>query len=223
MLETLREELCLACHMMEEYGLSGILPVHISAVDRANSLIVIKPENIQPGAVTSNDFIITDLSGNIVEGSHATPSGLITHIELYKAFDSISSIVHTHSESATVWAQAGRDIPPYGVTHAQYFRGNIPCTRSLTQTEIENNYEEQLAASICEAFSERGIDFLDIPGALVFNHGPIAWGKDALSAVKHAAVLESIAKMAYQTELINPEIMPINKYVLEKQFSKQHF
>ena len=146
----------------------------------------------------------------------------MTHIELYKAFDSISSIVHTHSENATVWAQAGRDIPPYGVTHAQYFRGYIPCTRSLTQTEIENNYEEQLAVSIYEAFSERGIDFLDIPGALVFNHGPITWGKDALSAVKHAVILERIAKMAYQTELINSEIMPINKSVLEKQFLKQH-
>ena len=222
MLETLREELRSACQMMEEYDLSGILPVNISAVDRANSLIVIKPADIKPGDVLAEDFIITDLSGNIVEGSHSVPPGLMTHIELYKAFDSISSIVHTHSENATVWAQAGRDIPPYGVTHAQYFRGYIPCTRSLTQTEIENNYEEQLAVSICEAFSERGIDFLDIPGALVFNHGPITWGKDALSAVKHAVILERIAKMAYQTELINSEIMPINKSVLEKQFLKQH-
>lgn len=221
MLETLREQVCSACHMMHDNGLASFMWGNISGIDRANSLVVIMPKGLTCNEITPESLVICDLYGNVVEGDFAPSVDLAAHLALYRAFENVGGIVHTHSPSATVWAQAGRDIPPYGISHADYFRGAIPCTRSLTISEIEAEYEEIMGLSIVETFSERGLDPDSIPGALVFNHGPFAWGADSIDALKHAAVLETVAELAYRTERINPEIMPINKAILEKQFLKQ--
>ncbi len=220
MLEALREQVCLACHMMYDNGLASFMWGNISGIDRANSLVVIMPKGLALNEITPESLVICDLYGNVAEGDFLPSVDLAAHIALYRAFENIGGIVHTHSKSATVWAQAGRDIPPYGISHADYFKGSIPCTRSLTISEIESEYEEIMGRSIVETFLERGLDPDSIPGALVFNHGPFAWGTDCIDALKHAAVLETVAELAYKTERINPEIMPVNKAILEKQFSK---
>ena len=221
MLEALREQVSAACQMAFDYGLTSFTWGNVSGFDRANSLIVIKPKGVAYQNATPESLVISDLSGNIVEGDAPPSADIPAHIALYKAFGELGGIIHTHSPAATVWAQAGRDIPPYGVTHAEYFRGSIPCTRSLLPAEIDAGYEEQIGLTIAETFEKRGLDPLAIPGALVFNHGPFAWGADAQEAVKNAFVLEMVAKMAYQTERINPEIMPIEKAILDKQFEKR--
>ncbi len=222
MLESLREQVSSACLLMRDYGLASFAWGNISAIDRANSLIVIKPKGTPCYQASPERMIITDLSGNIVEGDGLPSPDLPAHIELYKSFPKADAIVHTHSPNATVWAQAGRDIPPYGVTHAEYFKGCIPCTLSLSSSEIEDNYEQKAGLSVVEAFEKRGLDPETIPGALIFNHGPIAWGRDALEALKNAAILETVAKLAYQTEQINPEIMPIGNAILDQRFFKHH-
>ncbi|MBQ4516277.1 MAG: class II aldolase/adducin family protein [Clostridia bacterium] len=220
MLETLREQVCSACHMMYDNGLAAFMWGNISGIDRANSLVVITPKGLALNEITPESLVICDLYGNVAEGDFLPSVDLAAHIALYRAFENIGGVVHTHSKSATVWAQAGRDIPPYGISHADFFKGAIPCTRSLTISEIESEYEETMGRSIVETFLERGLDPDSIPGALVFNHGPFAWGTDCIDALKHAAALETIAELAYRTERINPEIMPINKAILEKQFLK---
>lgn len=222
MLDTLRKQVADACHMIPQYGLASFTWGNVSGFDRANSLVVIKPHGITYFDVTEQNLVITDLSGNVIEGDAPPSLDLAAHIELYRAFPNAGGVVHSHSHSATVWAQAGRDIPPYGVTHAEYFRGYIPCTRSLSPSEIETDYEKNIGLSIAETFEKNGIDPVEVPGALVFNHGPFAWGADCFEALKNAAILENIAGLAYHTEQINPEIMPINKSILDKQFLKHH-
>lgn len=222
MLDTLRKQVADACHMIPQYGLASFTWGNVSGYDSANSLIVIKPYGATCFDVTEENLLIADLSGNIIEGNAQPSPDLAAHIELYRALPGIGGIVHAHSRSATVWAQAGRDIPPYGVTHAEYFRGYIPCTRSLSPSEIENDYEKNIGLSIVETFEKRGFDPNEIPGALVFNHGPYTWGADCFDALKNAAILENIADLAYQTEQINPEILPINKAILDQQFLKHH-
>ena len=222
MLDTLRKQVADACHMIPQYGLASFTWGNVSGFDSANSLVVIKPIGITYFDVTEENLIIADLAGNVVEGNSAPSPDLAAHIELYRAFPNIGGVVHSHSHSATVWAQAGRDIPPYGVTHAEYFCGYIPCTRSLSPSEIENDYEKNIGLSIVETFEKGSINPSEIPGVLVFNHGPFTWGSDCFDALKNASILENIAELAYHTEQINPEIMPINKTILDKQFLKHH-
>lgn len=220
MLDMLRKEVADACHMIPQYG-SAVFPAgNVSAFDRENSLVVIKPLGSTCFDVTEENLLIADLSGNVVEGSSPPSPDLAAHIELYRAFPEIGGIVHTHSRCATARAQAGRDIPPYGMTHAGYFRGYIPCTRSLTSSEIEEDYEKNIGLSIVETFEKRGFNPNEIPGVLVFNHGPYTWGIDCFEALQNAIVLENIADLAYQTEQINPEILPISDNILDKQFLK---
>ena len=172
--------------------------------------------------LSSENMVITDLDGNIVEGELNPSSDLKTHLELYKSFLNIGGVVHTHSEEAVAWAQAGRDITSYGTTHADYFYGDIPCARSLTEDEVSNAYEKETGTVIIETFRERKIDPNYIPGIVVRNHGPFTWGKSPEEAVYHAVVLEEVAKMARKTEQINPEVKRVDQYLLEKHFMRKH-
>ena len=165
-------------------------------------------------------MVIVDLAGNIIEGKYRPSSDTATHIELYKAFPKIGGVVHTHSPWATSWAQAGRGIPCYGTTHADYFYGEVPCARTLTQEEIDKGYEENTGKVICECFQER--DYEAVPAVLCKNHGPFTWGKDGRQAVYHAAVLEEVAKLAARTEMLAPEAVPAPQNVQDKHYFRKH-
>ena len=165
------------------------------------------------------DMVVVDLDGNIVEGGLRPSSDMPTHLMLYKAFSEIGGIVHTHSTYATAWAQAGRDIPNIGTTHADYFHDAIPCTAEMSRAEVEGNYEKETGRVIVRCFKE--IDPVHTPGVLVRNHGPFAWGRDAADAVHNAVVLEQVAKMAYLSYQINPTLT-MNPLLVEKHFNRKH-
>ena len=177
---------------------------NVSGIDRQKGLFVIKPSGVDYEKLRPEDMVVMDLEGNKVEGDMNPSSDTPTHLELYKAFEKVGGIVHTHSPHATAWAQAGRDVPCYGTTHADYFYGPIPCARNLTPEEIEEAYEKNTGITIIETFKERGIDPMHVPGVLCKNHGPFTWGKDAANAVYNAVVLEEISKMNLMTEILNP-------------------
>lgn len=217
MLDKLKQDVYEANMDLPKYDLISFASGNISAIDRANGLIVIKPSGIHFENLTPDMMLITDLFGNIVEGGHKVPSDIYTHIELYRAFSKIGSVGHVHSIHATAWAQAGRDIPAYGTTHADYFMSAIPCTRTLNNQEIEHDYQKNIGLLIAETFDKRGISPSETPAAIVFHHGPYCWGKNCFEAVNNAFALESLAKMAYLTEQINPDTMQVSKNILDKQ------
>ena len=167
-------------------------------------------------------MVVTDLDGNVIEGELNPSSDLATHVALYKAWPDLGGIVHTHSTEAVGWAQAGRDIPFYGTTHADYFYGPVPCARSLTADEVNSAYEKETGTVIIETFTERGLDPMAVPGIVVRNHGPFTWGKDPAQAVYHAVVLEEVAKMNRFTEQINPRVEPAPQYILDKHYLRKH-
>ena len=193
---------------------------NVSAIDRKQGLVVIKPSGVPYDAMRPEDMVVVDLDGNRVEGKLNPSSDTPTHIELYRAFSEIGGIVHTHSTMATAWAQAGRALPCYGTTHADYFYGEIPCARNLTAQEIEEGYEKNTGSVIIETFA--GINPIHVPGVLCKNHGPFAWGKDAAEAVHNAVVLEEVAKMNFYTELINPDAKPAPQCMQDKHFLRKH-
>ena len=168
------------------------------------------------------DMVVMDLEGNKVEGKYNPSSDTATHLELYKAFPEIGGVVHTHSSYATSWAQAGRSIPCYGTTHADYMYGEIPCVRCLTKEEIDGAYEENTGHLIVNSFKEMDKDVMAVPAVLCKNHGPFAWGKDAHEAVHNAVVLEEVAKMAYRAETINPRIQPAPQELQDKHYYRKH-
>ena len=169
-----------------------------------------------------DDLVIVDFDNKIVEGEMNPSSDTKTHVELYKNFENVGGIVHTHSSYAVGWAQAGRDIPCYGTTHADYFYGSVPCTRNLTQEEVDGNYELNTGKVIVETFKERNLDPAAVPGIICRCHGPFTWGKDAAKAVYHAVVLEEMAKMAMYTITIDPKAETAPQYVLDKHYSRKH-
>ena len=195
---------------------------NVSGIDREAGLFVIKPSGVDYDIMTPDDMVVMDLEGNRVEGKYKPSSDTSTHLELYKAFSEIGGIVHTHSPEATSWAQAGRGIPLYGTTHADYFYGEIPCARSLTPEEIDEAYEKNTGLVIIETFDERGLNPMYTPGVLCTNHGPFTWGKDAAEAVHNAVVLEEVAKMALKTELINPAVKTAPDCIRDKHFFRKH-
>ena len=191
-----------------------------SQIDRTNNVVAIKPSGVNYQDMKIDDIVIVDLDGHILEG-HLRPSvDLMTHLVLYKAFPNINGIVHTHSTYATSFAQANRDIIAYGTTHADYFYGNIPCTRSLSEDEIKDHYEYHTGQVIVDTFANQ--DPLKIPACLVGGHGLFAWGKDSNQAVYHATVAERCAKMAFITESITPNAKPIDQYLLDKHYQRKH-
>lgn len=195
---------------------------NVSGIDRESKIFAIKPSGVDYDIMKVDDMVLIDLEGKKIEGKYKPSSDTATHIELYKAFPEIGAIVHTHSSYATSWAQARKDIPAFGTTHADYFYGDIPCARALTKEEIENDYEKNTGLVIIETLKERNINPMDIPGIIIASHGPFAWGKDSRQAVYNAVVLEELSKMAYRTIQINPNIKSVEKYLLDKHYFRKH-
>lgn len=193
---------------------------NVSAIDREKNLVVIKPSGVSYDEMKAEDMVVVDLDGNVVEGYYRPSSDTATHIELYKQFPNIGGVVHTHSTFAVSWAQAGKDIPPYGTTHADAFYGPVPCARSLTKEEINDAYELNTGKVIVETFKDR--DYEAIPAVIVRNHGPFTWGKTASKAVENAITLEEVAKMAFITKSINPNVDNVDQYLLDKHYFRKH-
>ena len=222
MLEKLREEVYRANMELPERGLVVYTWGNVSGIDREAGLVVIKPSGVEYDELKPSDLVIVDLNNNIVEGTMNPSSDTKTHVELYKAFPSIGGIVHTHSPYAVGWAQAGRDIPCYGTTHADYFYGCVPCSRNLTAQEVDEDYELNTGKVIAEEFAKRKLDPKATPGIICHSHGPFTWGKDAAQAVYHAVVLEELAKMAMYTITINPQAPEAPQYVQDKHYLRKH-
>lgn len=220
MLKQLKKQVCDANLALVKHGLVLFTWGNVSAIDHEKGLIVIKPSGLDYDGMIPEDMVVVDLNGNVVDGKWKPSSDTPTHVELYKAFPAIGGIVHTHSTYATSFAQAGRDVPAYGTTHADYFHGDVPCARALTQEEIETTYEKNTGLVIIETL--QGKDALEIPAILVKNHGPFAWGKSADEAVYHAAVLEEVSKMAVLTETIDPDAGRADQYLMDKHYLRKH-
>lgn len=221
MLENLKKEVYEANMLLPKYNLVTFTWGNVSAIDRDKGLVVIKPSGVEYDVMKPEDMVVVDLEGNIVEGNYKPSSDTATHLKLYRAFGNIGGIVHTHSRWATIFAQAGRGIKPYGTTQADYFADEIPCTRDMTKEEIEENYEYNTGVVIVERFKEINPDY--IPAVLVKNHGPFTWGKDAHEAVHNAVVLEEVAMMAYNTEILaNQNVNSMSDDLLNKHFSRKH-
>ena len=222
MLEKLKREVLEANLALPEHGLVTFTWGNVSGIDRETGLVVIKPSGVPYDELRIEDLVVLDLDGNIVEGSLRPSSDTPTHLALYRAFPQIGGIVHTHSPGATSWAQAGRPIPALGTTHADYFYGEIPCTRTLTQEEIDRGYELETGNVIIQTFDKEGLDPVAMPGILLSGHAPFAWGKNADQAVHNAVVLEEVAKMALNTFMLNPPIKPIDQFLLDKHYLRKH-
>ena len=220
MLEQLKEKVYEANMELPKRGLITYTWGNVSEIDRDMNLIVIKPSGVPYETLKVEDMVVVDLDGNVVEGIYNPSSDTATHIELYKTFEGIGGIVHTHSTYATSWAQAGRDLCCYGTTQADYFFGKIPCSRGLTEEEIESDYEKNTGKVIVATFQE--INPVYVPGVLCKNHGPFTWGKDASDAVHNAVVLEEIAKMNFFTECLNQKVEEAPSYLQKKHFMRKH-
>lgn len=219
MLKELKEEVFKANIDLVSHGLVIFTWGNVSAIDREKGLVVIKPSGVSYDTMKASDMVVVDLDGKVVDGNLKPSSDTATHLTLYKAFNNIGGIVHTHSTYATAWAQAGIDLPNIGTTHADYFKDNIPCTRQMTVAEVENAYELETGNVIIERFKDMNPDFT--PGVLVHNHGPFSWGKDAHDAVHNAVVLEQVAKMASISFAVNPNLK-MNEELIKKHFFRKH-
>lgn len=220
MLEALKEQVLRANLDLVKYGVVIFTWGNVSAVDRETGLVVIKPSGVDYSVMKAEDMVVVDINGNIVEGRLNPSTDLPTHLEIYKAYPEVGGVVHTHSAHATAWAQAGRGIPFYGTTHADYFYGEIPCTRELRRDEVETDYEKNTGLVIVETIGDR--EPLAMPGALVKSHGVFSWGSDAANAVHNAVVMEYVAKMATEAEAVNPRIHSAPDYLLEKHYQRKH-
>ena len=219
MLERLKEQVLEANLDLVKHGLVVFTWGNASGIDREHGLVVIKPSGVSYEKMKPADMVVMNLYGQVVEGHLKPSSDSPTHLVLYRQFEHIGGVVHTHSEWATSWAQAGEGIPPLGTTHADYFYGEIPCTREMTRDEIENQYEQETGKVIVDCFKNRNPG--QVPGVLVNNHGPFSWGVDPGDAVYNAVVMEEVAKMAFRTLVINPGAR-IGEALLDKHFLRKH-
>lgn len=237
MLEKLKEKVYKANMDLQRYNLVTFTWGNASGIDRESGLFVIKPSGVDYEKLSPDLMVVIDLKGNIVEGELNPSSDTKTHLILYNAFEKIGGIVHTHSPWAVSWAQAGRDIPCYGTTHADYFYGNVPCLRNLSKEEIDEDYECNTGHIIAEYFKKcdkenlnrsdtndfvQPESYLSIPGVLCKNHGPFTWGKTPEQAVYHAVVMEEIAKMAARSEILNPNITEAPQIIQDKHYLRKH-
>lgn len=220
MLEALKKKVYDANMELPKKGLITYTWGNVSGIDRESGLFVIKPSGVDYDVLKPEDMVVMNLDGEKVEGNYNPSSDTATHLELYKAFPEVGGIVHTHSPWATSWAQAGRNIPCYGTTHADYFYGEIPCSRGLTVEEIEGAYEKNTGLVIIETFKDKNPKH--VPGVILENHGPFTWGKDADEAVHNAVVLEEVAKMAYQTEQLKAGVKSAPQELQDKHFLRKH-
>lgn len=222
MLEALKQAVYEANMELPRRGLVTYTWGNVSGIDRERGLVVIKPSGVDYEALKPEDLVVLDLAGSRVEGRLNPSSDAKTHLALYNAFPALGGVVHTHSPHAVAWAQAGRDIPAYGTTHADYFYGPVPCARDLTAEEIDEDYEANTGRVIVETFRERGIDPVHVPAVICRGHGPFTWGRDAAQAVYHAVVLEEVAKMAILTEQVNPNAAAAPQRIQDKHFLRKH-
>lgn len=222
MLEALKKEVFEANQLLPEYGLAPFTWGNASGIDRERGVLVIKPSGVPYTELTWEMMVPVDLNGKVIDGGYLPSSDTLTHIELYKSFPNIGGVVHTHSKFATAFAQAGRAIPPLGTTHADFSYGEIPCTRSLTEAEINAGYEKNTGVVITEHFREHQLNEEAIPGVLVHSHGVFTWGASPVKASVHAATLEIVADMAYHTFALNPETQPIDSFLLDKHYQRKH-
>ncbi len=193
---------------------------NVSAIDRERGLVAIKPSGVAYETMKADDMVVVDLEGNVVEGRYRPSSDTATHLALYRRYSSLGGVVHTHSTHATAWAQAGLAIPALGTTHADYFFGDIPCTRALSAQEVAEAYELNTGHVIIETLGD--VEPLHTPGIVVYQHGPFAWGKDAHDAVHNAVVMEEVARMAWIARAINPQLKPIDSWLMDKHFMRKH-
>ena len=222
MLEKLKEQVCEANLELVRRGVVIYTWGNVSGVDRERGLVVIKPSGVDYEGMKPDDMVVVNLiTGETVDGHYKQSSDTPTHLELYRAFPTIGGITHTHSINAVAFAQAGLDIPALGTTHADYFYGSIPCTRELSQQEVEEAYEMNTGKVIVECIKELRLDPMAIPGIIVKNHGPFSWGKDAASSVYHAVVMDVVAEMNLKTLLLNPNA-EMKQYVLDKHYMRKH-
>lgn len=222
MLEELKKIVCEANLELPKHGLVTFTWGNVSAIDRESGLFVIKPSGVEYDKLMPDDMVVVDLDCKKVEGRYNPSSDTATHAELYRAFPEIGGIVHTHSSYATSWAQAGRSIPCYGTTHADYIYGEVPCVRCLNAEEIAEDYERNTGRLIVSEFLRMCKDPVSVPAVLCKNHGPFSWGTDAMDAVHNAVVLEEVAKMAYRTESINHHVQPAPQELMDKHYYRKH-
>lgn len=219
-MQQLKQQVFEANMDLPHYGLVTFTWGNVSAIDRQRGLVVIKPSGIAYESMTVDDMSVVDLQGHVVEGRWRPSSDTATHLALYRRYPDLGGVVHTHSTHATAWAQAGLAIPALGTTHADYFFGDIPCTRALSAQEVDEAYELNTGQVIIEALGEANP--LHTPGIVVYQHGPFAWGKDAHEAVHNAVVMEEVARMAWIARGINPQLQPIDSWLMNKHFQRKH-
>lgn len=219
-LEKLKKDVLEANLKLVEYGLVTFTWGNVSAFDRTQNCIVIKPSGVDYNAMTAEDMVVVDLDGEIIESEYRPSSDTPTHIELYKAFPEIGGISHTHSKYATMFAQAHMEIPCFGTTHADHYYGDIPLARILTEKEVNEGYETNTGKVVVERFKD--INPMSMPGVLLASHAPFTWGINALESVKHSLILEKIAEMAFGTLQLNGNSNPLKQYILEKHYNRKH-
>ena len=216
----LKEQVVEANHKLVEYGLVTLTWGNVSGIDRTEGLVAIKPSGVGYDVMKADDMVVVDMEGSIVDGKWKPSSDTQTHLELYKNFNQIGGIAHSHSNYATMFAQAEMEIPCFGTTHADSFYGNVPLTRVLEEQEVIDAFEENTGSIIVERFAK--LDPNAIPGVLVASHAPFTWGKDALEAVEYSLILERIAELAYGTLKLKPDCVQVEQYILDKHFSRKH-
>lgn len=220
MLENLKVQVLQANLLLPEYNLVTFTWGNVSGIDRETGLVVIKPSGVSYNGMTKDDMVVVDLDGKVVEGKWKPSSDTPTHLALYKAFPKMGGIVHTHSRWATTFAQAGMGIPAMGTTQGDYFYGEIPCTRPMTEAEIKGEYEKETGNVIIEAF--KGKDPMAVPAVVVYSHGPFAWGENAMEAVHNAVVLEEVAFMDWHAMMLNPKQGSMQQELLDKHYLRKH-
>ena len=219
-MQQLKQQVFAANLALPRHGLVTFTWGNVSAIDRARGVVAIKPSGVAYETMTVDDIVVVDMEGNVVEGKLRPSSDTATHLALYRRYPSLGGVVHTHSTHATAWAQAGLAIPALGTTHADYFLGDIPCTRALTEEEVQGEYELNTGRVIIETLKDS--EPLHTPGVVVYQHGPFAWGKSAHDAVHNAVVMEEVARMAWIARGINPRLKPIDDYLMAKHFMRKH-
>ena len=222
MLEALKEQVLQANLQLPKHRLVTFTWGNVSGIDREKGLVVIKPSGVPYETMTAEDMVTVDLNGAVVDGKWKPSSDTPTHLALYNAFPCIGGVVHTHSRWATTFAQAGMDIPAMGTTHGDYFYGDIPCTRPMTDEEIGGDYEAETGKVILETFLSSGKSPESVPGVLVFSHGPFTWGKDAFEAVRNAVVMEEVAFMDWHALMLNPEHRDMQPALLDRHYLRKH-
>lgn len=222
MLEKLKQEVFEANHLLPKFGLVTFTWGNVSGIDRELGLVVIKPSGIPYEEMKLEDMVIVNLKGEVVEGNRKPSSDLKTHLEIYKNFEEVQGVVHTHSQNATAWAQAKMSIPALGTTHADYFYGEIPCTREMSNEEIAGDYEKKTGDVIVEHFQSNQLNANEIPAVLVASHGPFTWGNSPQKAVENAVVLEEVATMALKSRVLNEQVSSMQNELLDKHFLRKH-